>query len=263
MPRTVWLRALAVCAALVLPSVAGCTAATPGTRVERAAAQRTEEGTTVPQRHGSARPKADVPDCFRGTGATAHRVPVGGSDTRMVTLGDGPRGIAFAPISWGDACEWSGEARRLAAGGYRVVTFDWGSGREETVAAATTLLRDEGAEAVTWVGGCMGGTVMLGMAAHANDRPAGVAGISPLASLGGVGVDGGADYGGELLLLGTARDPLADESRLREVAARFPQAEVTVLPGVLHAAEIFGGAHREHARRSLDGFLGRAFARNS
>lgn len=259
-----WYRTLAVCAALLLPLTAGCTAAEPDARTEREAAQRTEEGSTVAPRGDSTQQrKGDVPDCFRGTRASLHRVPAGGSDTRMVTLGDGPRGIAFAPISWGDACEWVGEAKRLAGQGYRVVTFDWGADREETVTAATALLRDQGAAQVTWVGGCMGGTVMLGMAADARDRPTGVAGISPLASLGGAEVDGSADYAGEMLLLGTADDPLADERRLREVAGHFPQSEVTVLPGELHAAEIFDGPHRAEARRSLDAFLVRAFARES
>lgn len=259
-----WYRTLAVCAALLLPLTAGCTAAEPDARTERVAAQRTKEGLTVARRSDSTQQrKGDVPDCFHGTGASVHRVPAGGSDTRMVTLGDGPRGIAFAPISWGDACEWAGEAKRLASKGYRVVTFDWGADRKETVTAATALLRDQGAEQVTWVGGCMGGTVMLGMAANAKDRPTGVAGISPLASLGGAEVDGGADYTGEMLLLGTVDDPLADEGRLREVASHFPQSEVIVLPGELHAAEIFSGVYRAEARRSLDGFLERAFARQS
>lgn len=256
-----WYRTLAVCAVVLLPLTAGC-AAEPDARAERAAAQHTEEGSTVALRDDSTRQrKGKVPDCFHGTGASLHRVPAGGSDTRMVTLGDGPRGIVFAPISWGDACEWAGEARRLAGLGYRVVTFDWGADREETVTAATALLRDQGAAQVTWVGGCMGGTVMLGMAARAKDQPTGVAGISPLASLGGAEVDGGVDYAGEMLLLGTADDPLADERRLREVAGRFPRSEVTVLPGELHAAEIFEGSHGAQARSSLDTFLVRAFAR--
>ncbi|GLW71402.1 hypothetical protein Kpho02_37010 [Kitasatospora phosalacinea] len=205
-----------------------------------------------------------VPDCFRDTAATVHRVTTGGgSGSRMITLGEGPHGIVFAPISWGDACEWAGEAKRLAGAGYRVLTFDWGGDRRGTVTAATALLRGQGAESVAWVGGCMGATVMLAMAADTPDRPAGIAGVSPLASLLGTRVDGGAAYRGEMLLLGTARDPLADEGRLREVARRFPESEVTVLPGTLHAAEIFDGEHREQARKALDGFLERTFTARS
>ncbi|MEU7899958.1 hypothetical protein AB0B45_44880 [Nonomuraea sp. NPDC049152] len=179
----------------------------------------------------------------------------------MVTLGSGPRGIVFAPISWGDACEWASEAIRLARAGHQVVTFDWSGDREKTVSEATRLLRERGARQVAWVGGCMGGTVMLGMAESSRQPPVGVAGISPLAVLGGAEAASGRRYRGELLVLGTADDPLADEKRLNEVARLFPSAELTVLPGELHAAEIFTGPHGDTARHSLDTFLGRAFTR--
>ncbi|MEU8784429.1 alpha/beta hydrolase [Streptomyces sp. NPDC048637] len=219
----------------------------------------TEEG-TIAVREFSATPDR-LPSCFHGVGgATAYRPPGSSGDGRLVTLGTGPRGVVFAPISWGDACEWAAEAKRLAAGGYHVVTFDWGGDRRRTVSEATRLLRSRGATNVAWVGGCMGGTLMLGMLTDRTDRPAGVAGISPLASLGGYSAGKGTSYDGELLLLGTADDPLSDEGRLREVAHSFPEAEVTVLPGTLHAAEIFAGPHGAAARRSLDGFLDRTFA---
>ncbi|USA04814.1 hypothetical protein NCG97_35995 [Streptomyces lydicamycinicus] len=78
--------------------------------------------------------------------------------------------------------------------------------------------------------------------------------------MGGYSAGNGTSYDGELLLLGTADDPLSDEKRLREVAHSFPAAEVTVLPGTRHAAEIFAGPHGTAARRSLDGFLDRTFA---
>ncbi len=125
---------------------------------------------------------------------------------------------------------------------------------------ATRLLRSRGTKSVAWVGGCMGGTLMLGMLTDRTARPAGVAGISPLASLGGYTAGNGTSYAGELLLLGTADDPLSDEGRLRELAHSFPKAEVKVLPGTLHAAEIFAGPHGDTARRNLDGFLDRTFA---
>ncbi|MFF5210570.1 alpha/beta hydrolase [Streptosporangium sp. NPDC000396] len=201
-----------------------------------------------------------VPDCFRGSGATAYQV-ADADGARMVALGAGPRGIVFAPISWGDACEWASEAKRLARAGHQVVTFDWGGDREKTVSAATGLLRDRGAQQVAWVGGCMGGTVMLGMADRSRDRPVGVAGVSPLALLGGADAAAGRRYRGELLVLGTADDPLADERRLKEVAGLFPTAELTILPGELHAAEIFTGPRGDTARHTLDAFLGRAFTR--
>lgn len=153
-----------------------------------------------------------------------------------------------------------GRGQRLAADGYHVVTLDWGADRRRTISDATRLLRSRGAKDVAWVGGCMGGTLMLGMLTDRTDRPAGVAGISPLASLGGYSAGNGTSYDGELLLLGTADDPLSDEKRLREVADSFPKAEVTVLPGTRHAAEIFAGPHGTAARRSLDGFLDRTFA---
>lgn len=218
-----------------------------------------EEG-TVGMREFSAVPDR-LPSCFRGVrGATAYRLPGSSDGGRLVTVGTGPHGVVFAPISWGDACEWAAEAKRLAADGYHVVTFDWGADRRRTVSDATRLLRSRGTTSVAWVGGCMGGTLMLGMLADRTVHPAGVAGISPLASLGGYTAGNGTSYDGELLLLGTADDPLSDEGRLREVAHSFPKAEVKVLPGTLHAAEIFTGPHGDAARRNLDGFLDRTFA---
>ncbi|MFK0263838.1 alpha/beta hydrolase [Streptomyces angustmyceticus] len=219
----------------------------------------TQEG-IVGMREFSAAPD-QLPSCYRGArDATAYRLPGSSGRGRMVTVGSGPRGVVFAPISWGDACEWASEAKRLAAGGYHVVTFDWGRDRRRTVSDATRLLRSRGTSNVAWVGGCMGGTLMLGMLTDRTARPIGVAGISPLASLGGYSAGSGASYKGELLLLGTADDPLSDEGKLREVARSFPEAEVTVLPGTLHAAEIVTGPHGDTARRSLDGFLDRTFA---
>ncbi len=198
------------------------------------------------------------PECFRGTDAIQHRIAALGG-TRMVTLGAGPRGIVFAPISWGDACEWADEAQRLAAGGYQVVTFDWGGDREATVNAATRLLRERGAEHIAWVGGCLGGTVMLGMADRAEHPPVGIAGVSPLSTLAGSQVRTGQRYRGKVLVLGTTDDPLADERRLRQVAAAMPTAELTLLPGDLHAADIFKGPCGERARRGIDAFLTLAF----
>ncbi|MFE6741777.1 alpha/beta hydrolase [Streptomyces tubercidicus] len=221
--------------------------------------RRSAQEGTIAVREFSATPDR-LPSCFHGVrGATAYRPP-GSSGGRLVSLGSGPRGVVFAPISWGDACEWAAEAKRLAADGYHVVTLDWGTDRRRTISDATRLLRSRGAENVAWVGGCMGGTLMLGMLTDRTDRPAGVAGISPLASLGGYSAGNGTSYDGELLLLGTADDPLSDEGRLREVAHSFPAAEVTVLPGKRHAAEIFAGPQGAAARRSLDGFLERTFA---
>ncbi|MEU7435849.1 hypothetical protein AB0B07_34165 [Streptomyces sioyaensis] len=258
-------RALAMAAilAMALTCASACADRTPDTAAQGSAMaenRRSAEEGTVGMPEFIAAP-AQLPKCFHGVRrAGAYRLSGSPGSGRLVTLGAGPRGVVFAPISWGDACEWAAEAKRLAADGYHVVTFDWGTDRRRTISDATRLLRAHGATGVAWVGGCMGGTLMLGMLTDRAARPAGVAGISPLASLGGYTAGNGSSYDGELLLLGTADDPLSDEGRLREVARGFPEAEVEVLPGTLHAAEIFAGPHGDAARRSLDGFLGRTFA---
>lgn len=254
---------MAAILALTLTCASACTGRAPDTAAQGSAMaenhRSTEEGTAAMSEFTAA--PGRMPSCFDGVRqAGAYRLPGAPGKGRLVTLGTGPRGVVLAPISWGDACEWAAEAKRLAGGGYHVVTFDWGPDRRRTVADATRLLRSRGATDVAWVGGCMGGTVMLGMLADRTERPSGVAGISPLASLGGSSSGNGSSYDGELLLLGTSDDPLSDEKRLRDVAHGFPAAEVTVLPGTLHAAEIFAGPHGDAARRSLDGFLGRTFA---
>ncbi|RXS59230.1 alpha/beta hydrolase [Streptomyces sioyaensis] len=254
---------LAAILAMALTCVSACADRAPDTAAHGSALaenRRSAEEGTVGMPEFTAAP-AQLPSCFHGVRrAGAYRLPGSSGSGRLVTLGAGPRGVVFAPISWGDACEWAAEAKRLVADGYHVVTFDWGTDRRRTISDATRLLRAHGATGVAWVGGCMGGTLMLSMLADRAERPAGVAGISPLASLGGYTAGNGSSYDGELLLLGTADDPLSDEGRLREVARGFPEAEVAVLPGTLHAAEIFAGPHGDAARRSLDGFLGRTFA---
>ncbi|MEU6777089.1 hypothetical protein [Streptomyces sp. NPDC046759] len=231
----------------------------PGGSAEgRSSAPAPRKATAVPDLHLS---ETAAPACFAGSGAAIHLQP-GSSRSRVVTLGSGPRGVVLAPISWGNACEWAAEAKRLAAAGYHVASVDWGTDRQRTVLHATRLLRARGADRVAWVGGCVGGNVMLGLAPRtsAAERPVGVAGISPLASLGGYASSVPAPYDGRLFLLGTADDPLADARRLREVAASFPSAEVVVLPGTLHAAEIFAGPHADRARKELDTFLEASFA---
>ncbi|MGQ5639870.1 MULTISPECIES: hypothetical protein [unclassified Streptomyces] len=243
-------------ATLVLTAVGAC--APDGATESRSSAPAPRKATAVPDLRLS---ETAAPPCFAGSGATAHLQP-GTSRSRIVTLGSGPRGVVLAPISWGDACEWAAEAKRLAAAGYRVASIDWGTDRQRTVSHATRLLRAQGADRVAWVGGCMGGNVMLGLAPKTSgaERPVGVAGISPLASLGGYGTSASTPYDGRLFLLGTADDPLADARRLHEVAASFPSAEVVVLPGTLHAAEIFTGPHADRARKELDTFLELSFA---
>jgi pimeloyl-ACP methyl ester carboxylesterase len=204
-----------------------------------------------------------VPRCFQGTAARAERHADG---SLIVTLGDGPTGVVLAPISWGDACEWSAVARWLVSRGYRIATFSWGSRRESTLQSAFQSLQTGAATApkkTVLIGGCMGATVALALAHRMTPVPDAVVAVSPVPNLGGVSIYPGIErYAAPLLLLGTKDDPLSTPAMLKEIAqAHSGPHRLELWPGTAHAAEIFQGPDAERARKLLVEFLHSALGR--
>ena len=202
--------------------------------------------------------RADLPDCYRSTGAEATRSKSG---TLVVTLGSGSRGAVFAPISWEDACQWRSEAKWLASQGFVVASLSWGSNRAQSMRDAVDRVRALGATSVVLVGACVGGTAALDRASELSDVVRGVVAVSPLVAVAGIAV--GADfatYSGPVLLLGTRNDPLTPPKALGDIdRMRKLRSEVLILNGSQHGVEIFSDpTHGPLARDKLQSFLNRA-----
>ena len=106
-------------------------------------------------------------------------------------LGRGRKAVVLAHQVRGDACQWSGYARRLAKLGYLVVAFDFrGYGDSQTVgfrasgrlaadvAAAAKVARGRGASKVFALGASMGGTAVLAAGVNVRPRLSGVISLS-------------------------------------------------------------------------------------
>lgn len=199
---------------------------------------------------------ADLPACYQGTAAKAHKL---GDGTLVVTLGEGPYGVVLAPISWGDACEWASTATWLASLGYRVATFSWGSSRNNAFPGALNMMQDAGGPLRRYaiVGACMGATVALAQAPQLAPIPDAVVAVSPVPVLGGVSVYPGVTrYPNPILLLGTRDDELSTPAMLREIGdAHSGRDQVEIKAGKQHGAEMFEGELEGSSRALLQKFL--------
>jgi pimeloyl-ACP methyl ester carboxylesterase len=137
-------------------ALAGCGGSTGGT------AAPTDTSITGATTVGTTRKALD--SCARED-ATTRIVHFRGAGAHLdgVVLGDGATGVVLAHQLHSNLCSWLPYGERLAAGGMRVLAFDFPSTSDldRYVLAAVTELRRQGAHTIALAGASMGGTAVL------------------------------------------------------------------------------------------------------
>ncbi|HET7555655.1 MAG TPA: hypothetical protein VFJ75_08385, partial [Gaiellaceae bacterium] len=160
-----------------------------------------------------------------------------------VVLGTGPRAVVLAHAIDGNLCDWVPYARRLAAGGLRVLAYNSrrpGIRVDLDLAAAVEAVRRTGSEHVVVAGASLGATgVVIGSAALA-EQPAAVVSLSAPASFGPLrALPAAARLQAPVLFAASADDqPFADDARALYAAAGSTEREVEILPGARHGGEL-------------------------
>lgn len=111
-----------------------------------------------------------------------------GADLYGLIYGTGKTGIVILHMYGDDVCQPTPFAKVLAGDGYRVLVFDFagfgvstaaGASRDDQVKAAVATLRADGVSDVALIGGSMGATTTLGVAADITPPLKAVVALSP------------------------------------------------------------------------------------
>lgn len=194
--------------------------------------------------------------------------------TRLVAhrYGTGKTFVVLAHMADGDLCQWSDEARRLAAQGYSALAFDFrGAGESQTrsgaaaqrvdrdVAAAVRLARTLGAKKVLLVGASAGGWAALVAAAQAKPALQGVVAISTPAQYNGDAVAAVATLQAPVLYLVSKDEGLAEDAQALYEATGATLKQLKILPGSAHGTElldpILNRSGYKAARTLVESFL--------
>ena len=210
-----------------------------------------------------------------GTAAGAPGAAVTFSSTGDVTLsgrlfGTGPDGVVLAHMYPADQTSWFPYAERLAAAGYRVLTFDFrGYGTstggkdiakiDQDVEAAVRKVKAEGAQRVALVGASMGGTASLIAAGRV--PVVGVATLSaPVEFMGLDARSAVPQVSAPKLFLAAEKDVGAAGAReLDRLAA--PPKTLVLYPGSDHGTALLTGSNGIAVADRITSFLQSAFSR--
>jgi len=181
----------------------------------------------------------------------------------VLVVGHGPRGLVVGAQANGDLCQTVAFAREVAARGYHVATFDWGSDYTSAMASATRVLQSAGAQRIVVGGFSRGAVVGLGAAPRLGPRVVGVLSISggPSASEGYPTIASVSAYRGPLLLVAARDDLVFPRGTSQRIAAHHTGDEsVLLVPGSDHALALLDGDQASVVRRAIFGFLARVTA---
>ncbi|HSC48650.1 MAG TPA: hypothetical protein VLD16_00185 [Gaiellaceae bacterium] len=160
-----------------------------------------------------------------------------------IVLGNGPRAVVLAHAVDGNLCDWVPYARRLAAGGLRVLAYNSrrpGIRVDLDLAAAVEAVRRTGSEHVVVAGASLGATgVVIGSASLAH-QPAAVVSLSAPASFGPLrALPAAARLQAPVLFAASTDDqPFADDARALYAAAGSVERQVEILPGARHGQDL-------------------------
>lgn len=178
-----------------------------------------------------------------------------GTVTDGVLLGTGTTGVVLANQSDGDLCQWrSAYGDHLVQLGYRVGVFNYsGQVPDRDVLSVVAALRQRGASRVFLIGASMGGTAVLGAAAHGDPEVAGVISISgPRAYAGVSAIEAVPSIRVPALFIAAEYDqPFADDARAMYQACGARDKKLSVEPGGSHGTALLS----DHVSGLIDGFL--------
>ena len=184
--------------------------------------------------------------------------------------GRGRRGVVLAHGRPADLCMWVPYARRLAAGGYRVLAFDFrGAGLSAVphyprsnrldldVQAAAGALGRSGATRTVVIGTSYGGPASFVAGARLYPAVGGVVGLSSIDS--STILDAAAAVAGSkvpvLLLAATGDDDIPRYSRAIYRAAKTTDKKRVIVPGYEHSVALFSGPRGPQVLAAIDAFL--------
>lgn len=193
-------------------------------------------------------------------------------------FGSGPSGVVLCHMYPADQTSWYETARKLAARGYQVLTFDFrgygGSGGDKQIEhidrdalAAASQMAATGATKIVFVGASMGGTASLvaaqallaaqptSNAANPSPAVAGVATLSAPVSFKGLSAEAAVPkLSCPLLFIAAEKDAGAAGAReLQELAG--DAGVLQILPGADHGTDLLTGAQAERVMDLLLAFL--------
>jgi pimeloyl-ACP methyl ester carboxylesterase len=214
-------------------ALAGCggsnggTAAPPGKSITAATTPATTEKTLDSCAHEDATTKIVH---FSGAGA----------DLDGVVLGNGAIGVVLAHQLHSNLCSWLPFGERLAAGGMRVLVFDFPSTSDldRYVLAAVTELRRQGAHTIALAGASMGATAAL-VAASRDPTIARVASLSGPRDFEGLAAGRAVRqvHAPTLFIAAKEDSPYIDDARAMYRAATGDK-RLLVVPGFDHGTDL-------------------------
>jgi pimeloyl-ACP methyl ester carboxylesterase len=178
-----------------------------------------------------------------------------GAVTDAVLLGTGATGVVLANQSDGDLCQWrSSYADHLVQLGYQVGVFNYSlQSPDGDVLSVAGALRQRGAGRIFLIGASMGGTAVLGAAAHGDPSVAGVISISgPRAFAGVNAIAAVPSISVPVLFIAAEYDqPFADDARAMYQACGAQNKKLSVEPGGSHGIALLS----DHVSALVDAFL--------
>jgi hypothetical protein len=248
-------------AAALVAAFAAVTCGCGGGGDHRAASSSVQRTTPAP---AATPPRATAPDPLdqcKSAGPSWRPLDAGGATgAPAARLGSGRLGVVFANDSINDACDWSAEARALAARGLAIAVFKASQGLEPDQAVTVgAALRDAGARRIVLIGASVGARAVLqaGIA-----HPRGVVGLVALSAERTVTTSPGdllPDMGRvrlPVLSIGSRGDPLTKYGRdTRAIDRRLADDTMLLVSGSDHGTELLGGRHASQVRAAILRFL--------
>lgn len=184
----------------------------------------------------------DFAGCVPASEGQAFAVTAAGSGTKVqgVVLGSGGRGVVFSNTAYDAPCEWLPTARELAAKGFQVALWRYGSGglgQMGELSAVVAELRRRGAARVALVGGSRGGCLSMMGSSEIAPPVAGVVMLSCAAVFNRRDPTPTAPWAAKLqvpvLHVMGEHDPVPTLAEAREEFDRFPVADkrLVIVPG--------------------------------